>query len=218
MRSLPAILLAALTAVAIAVSAVLMASHFGMRDWPTPPMPDTATRLITPTEAVGRASERDADDVVDAEVTADTRADTPRRAARRARGGAATRPEGARRRADGPENRRSGGRSGSRRSGGRSNDGRRPANPAGTETAPATTEPQPSEAAPAPTAPPTGSGGQVQARPDQSTLPETDPPVTLEPIVPVQPDSGDAAGDSADDRPGRKRGRAPAGDLLDQLP
>src|SRR3954452_3667886 len=49
MRSLPAILLAFLTVVAIAVSAVLTASHFGMRDWPTPPMPDTATRLITPT-------------------------------------------------------------------------------------------------------------------------------------------------------------------------
>ena len=60
MRTLPVILLAALTALVIAVSAVLTASHFGMRDWPTPPMPDTATRLITPTEAAGRTSDRSA--------------------------------------------------------------------------------------------------------------------------------------------------------------
>src|SRR4051812_2720741 len=58
MRSYPAILLAALTVVVIAVSVVLTASHFGMRDWPTPPMPDTATRLITPTEAATKARER----------------------------------------------------------------------------------------------------------------------------------------------------------------
>src|SRR3954471_2075448 len=92
MRSYPAILLAALTVVVIAVSVVLTASHFGMRDWPTPPMPDTATRLITPTEAAAKARERlsKGDDPAEVTIAGDAGADTHR--AKRPAAHASTRP------------------------------------------------------------------------------------------------------------------------------
>ena len=58
MRTLPAILLAAFTALVILASAILT-TQFGTHDWPTPPTPDTASRLVTPTEGAARAT-RDA--------------------------------------------------------------------------------------------------------------------------------------------------------------
>src|SRR5215208_3574633 len=124
MRSLPAILLAALTAVVIAVSALLTVSHFGMRDWPTPPMPDTATRLITPTEAATKARERlsKGDDAAEVTIAGDAGAEA-RRSERPAAGStsrrAATRSgrSGSRRTARGRR------RSGERRSGNRGHRG-----------------------------------------------------------------------------------------------
>ena len=61
MRTRLAILLAAVVATTIAASA-LMTSQLGMRDWPTAPSPDTATRLITPSEAAGRAADATSSD------------------------------------------------------------------------------------------------------------------------------------------------------------
>src|SRR5215211_316219 len=97
MRSLPAILLALLTAVVIGVSALATMAHFGVRDWPTPPMPDTATRLITRTEATDHK-------VKDQPAVGDTGAGTSHRGqrrghqrragkARRTRGGASRRSD-----------------------------------------------------------------------------------------------------------------------------
>src|SRR5215211_1630770 len=106
MRSLPAILLALLTAVVIGVSALATMAHFGVRDWPTPPMPDTATRLITRTEATDhKVKDQPAGgDPIDVEVVVDTGAGTSHRGqrrghqrragkARRTRGGASRRSD-----------------------------------------------------------------------------------------------------------------------------
>jgi hypothetical protein len=59
MRTRATLLIAAFT-ILVVVTSALVTSHFGTHDWPTPPMPDTATRLITPTEAAGRVSDRGA--------------------------------------------------------------------------------------------------------------------------------------------------------------
>jgi hypothetical protein len=56
MRTRLAILLAAVAGLVFAASTV-MTNHLGMRDWPTAPAPDTATRVITPSEAAGRAAD-----------------------------------------------------------------------------------------------------------------------------------------------------------------
>lgn len=61
MRTRLAILLALTLALAIGASA-LLTSQVGVTEWPSAPAPDTATRLITPTEAAGRATERASDD------------------------------------------------------------------------------------------------------------------------------------------------------------
>ena len=55
MRTRLALLLIATIALGIGASA-LMKSQFGMRQWPTAPTPETATRVITPSEAAGRAA------------------------------------------------------------------------------------------------------------------------------------------------------------------
>ena len=55
MRTRLAILLIVTIALVIGAS-VLMTSHFGMRQWPTAPTPETATRVITPSETAGRAA------------------------------------------------------------------------------------------------------------------------------------------------------------------
>jgi hypothetical protein len=199
MRSLPVILLAALTAVVIAVSAFLTASHFGMRDWPTPPMPDTATRLITPTEAAGRAGDRADGDGPGAEITADAGASTDaRRVERSARGGASRGSADTRQRArrQGTTSRRS---RGERRSGTRNeqrgDEGGTTDNEAATE-APA---PQTTEAAPVPPAPTGTTGGESQARPEETSLPATRPPVRHEPIYSNESDDDDDEPDDDDD-------------------
>lgn len=56
-----AALLVTAFAILVVVASVTVTSHLGVRDWPTPPMPDTATRLITPTEVAGRGRDRVAD-------------------------------------------------------------------------------------------------------------------------------------------------------------
>ena len=61
MRTRLTILLALTVALAIGASA-LMTSQLGIHEWPTAPAPDTATRLITPSEAVGRVTDRAAGD------------------------------------------------------------------------------------------------------------------------------------------------------------
>src|SRR5215217_1415904 len=195
MRSLPAILLATLTAVVIAVSAFLTASHFGMRDWPTPPMPDTATRLITPTEAAERARERlsKGGDPVDVKIAVDAgsdahRTERPEHRAGTSRGGHRGGRSATRR------GERSGRRSGRRSSGGRRSQGNaHPASPAGDDAAPTPAEQQPApQATPAPTTPSTPS---------------------LDPVVPQLPTGG--ADDDEGDR-GRRLG--PVRQLLDALP
>jgi hypothetical protein len=179
MRSLPVIFLAVLTAAVIGVSAFLTASHFGMRDWPNPPMPDTATRLITPTEAAGRTSDRGGDDGVDLEVIVDSGAGENRRAGRRTRNARTSTRRAARR--ERSRARGSGSTSGERRSGNRRDDDRRStsdADDAAAEiTAPTTgsTTPSPEASTSAPEA--------SQARTDEPATPVTEPPITLEPIV-----------------------------------
>lgn len=53
MRVLPVIFIGTVVALGVA-TAMIVSGHFGTRDWPTPPVPDTASRLVTPTEAAGR--------------------------------------------------------------------------------------------------------------------------------------------------------------------
>jgi hypothetical protein len=219
MRSLPAILLAALTALVIAVSAFLTASHFGMRDWPTPPMPDTATRLITPTEAAGRAGDDVSDDdPIVLETNAGAGAGEAPRVERRTRRGASRSPQAARR-GNVRRGQRSGRRPGDRRaSDRRADDGRQ--TPEAADDSAAASGPEPATPEPAPAAPATGTGDQAQARPDDTASPSTQPPPTLEPIVPGVPAAGDGNGQgdspATDQRPGR--GRGAIRDLLEELP
>jgi hypothetical protein len=230
MRSLPAILLAALTALVIAASAFLTASHFGMRDWPTPPMPDTATRLITPTEAIERTRDHlsSSDVELELEVAAQAGGDS-RRGVRPARRAATRRSANRSRRGSSRRGDRGGRRSGNprsddRRSGGRRAGGRRGADDADTPAqtdggtgTPATAGP---ETTPATPAPPVSSGEQSQARPDE---PVAQPPAAPAPTpapAPVIPElltgSDDpGAADDSDGAPGPRRG--PIQNLLDQL-
>jgi hypothetical protein len=228
MRSLPAILLATLTALVIAVSVVVTVSHFGMRDWPTPPMPDTATRLITPTEAAEHVRQRmsDADDPVEVKPVgdADSAAPPPERSERlRARTSA---------RSGGTHVRRGAARRGSR-SGARRRAGSNPTPPAQTSQDDPTT-PAPADGAAAPQAPApqpvtqASSGDQAQARQDDSPAsspapspdpaPVTPPALPIDPVVPDLP--VDDGGDDEDQDHGREHGHghghAPVRNLLDQ--
>ena len=226
MRSFPAILLAALTVVAIAVSALLTASHFGMRDWPTPPMPDTATRLITPTEAVTKARERlsKGDDPAEVTIAGDAGAET-RRSERSAAQGTSHRGAKRSRRSGSRRGASSGRRSGESRSGDRANHGGgdtpAPSADAGT-TAPTQPAPQAAPAAPVTQA---GSGEQSQARPDEfATPPATEPAIpapSLPPVDPQLPTAPAPSGEdgSGDDSPGRGNGRrrGPVRNLLGHL-
>jgi hypothetical protein len=211
MRSLPAILLAALTVVVIAISAFLTASHFGMRDWPTPPMPDTATRLITPTEAAERMRERlsKGDDPVEVKIAVDAGSDA-RRTERPQHRGTGSRTGHRTRR---PATRR-GDRSG-RRSGHRSSSGPRSganANPAPPAADDATGTPADQQPAPQPAPAEPSTGEQAQARPDDSVMPTLATPTgpTLEPVVPQLPAGGEGDGS------GQRRG--PVRDLVSALP
>jgi hypothetical protein len=214
MRTRAALLLTAFAILVVAAS-VIVSSHFGTRDWPTPPLPDTATRLITPTEAAGRISDRSAgDDHGSARRIA--AAGTPRagRAERSSRGA---------QRRKAPDTRRGTARTGDR--GGRRGSAHAPAvvttPPASTEgpddsqtpavpTAPATT--------PAPAAPvvEAGSGDSTQARPQDpaSSLPAV-------PAVPVAPDPTPVpapAPSGHGDGGGHGHGRGPLHALLEVLP
>jgi hypothetical protein len=189
MRSLHAILLAALTIVVIAVSVILTASHFGMRNWPTPPMPDTATRLITPTEGAAKVRQRMSDgrDPVEVQVAADAGADV-RRDERTARPGTSRRAESGRRsptRRSTRTGRRSrtsrGDNAGPGSSGGTGTGAATPAQPAAPESTPDT------PAAPAAPVTEAGSGDQSQARPDQTPPATSTPAPPLVPLVPVAP-------------------------------
>jgi hypothetical protein len=229
MRSLPAILLAALTALVIALTALLTASHFGMRDWPTPPMPDTATRLITPTEAAGRARERvsSGDDAVEVKIAGDAGADARRTERRHRTGGTRHRADRKRRGASRRGERT--GRGSSRHEGNRHSNGRR----SGNDQAPRTDEPGTGGTPSPQPAPAPNSGEQSQARPDQTTAPSTGQGPALDPILPDLPIGGDgegaddddgghhpAAGDDGAGNPGLRPGpdrRGPVGNLLDRL-
>lgn len=113
MRSRAALLLAVLAVMVIGAS-VVVTSHFGMQDWPTPPLPDTATRLISPTEAVGRISDlRPGRDDSSGRRIVDARTGQTGPPERRGRAGQSRRGEHLRQRAS----RRGDGRA--RRSGGR---------------------------------------------------------------------------------------------------
>jgi hypothetical protein len=197
MRTLPAILLAALVALVIIASAVLT-TQFGMRDWPTPPMPDTATRLVTPTEAAGRATEK---------VTRHKQ-DTDDETGPTAYSGGGSRAPKVRQGDRRPTGERRAGRT--RRSA--SSAGERPQTPApsigteseqtdeGTDAAPA---PVPAAPAPVTDGPPVvdGPGQDAQARPQ-------DEPVEPAPVEPIAPDAGgdDDADTSGDDEPGQRHG------------
>jgi hypothetical protein len=230
MRSLPAIFLAVLTAVVTGVSAFLTASHFGPRDWPNPPMPDTASRLITPTEAAGRTSDRGGDDgeILDVKVAADSLAGEARKADRRDRGARTSTRRGSRR--SERRSRRSGNRRGERRAGNRGGDDRRPSNDAAPVTTPPANGGSDSTGTPGGVVP--SPVEQTQARSPEPVAPVTEPPVTAEPIAPNVPsgesadddDSTDESAGDRDDRPGRGRGRDRGrrggllGNLLSQLP
>ena len=214
MRTLPAILLAALVALVILTSA-LLATQYGTRDWPAPPMPDTATRLITPTEAAGRAGDRIADsgDAVDVKVTVDAGAGDSRRIRPRVRTGVSRRAERTRR--DVPRRDQRGGR----RSGGRGShtggdDPRDPATVSDDAATPVT--PEPSTPAPAESAPvaEARAGDQTQARPAD---PAPSAPAVPDVVVPELPTGGDDAHADGDrDADGHRRGRGPIRELLDQ--
>src|SRR3954451_4716529 len=154
MRSFPAILLAALTVVVITVSVVLTASHFGMRDWPTPPMPDTAKRLITPTEAAAKRERLSkGDDPAEVTIAGDAGADSHR----------VTRPtaQGSTRRAGTRSHRaasRRGDRSGERRSGNRHSGGDQTTAQPGDDTAATPAPSQPATPPAGPSAPVTEAG------------------------------------------------------------
>jgi hypothetical protein len=223
MRSFPAILLAALTVVVIGASALLTASHFGMRDWPTPPMPDTATRLITPTEAATKARERLSKGDDPAEVTIAGDAGAQARRSERPATGATSRRAATRTR----RGARNGRHSGERRSG-HHGDGRHQTPPAQSGDDAGTAPPStPAATQPAPAAPVTqaAAGEQTQARPDDTaTPPATEPAIpapSLPPIVPPLPTTPAPSGDdgSGDDSPGRGHGRrrGPIRNLLDHL-
>lgn len=189
MRTLPAILLAALTALVILASAVLT-TQFGMRDWPTPPLPDTATRLVTPAEAAGRAtsklSEGDASGGAAGPRIAATTAPAAERP--RVRRSVAPGPAPARaRRGSSPERRPAGPRAPTAP---RPDEGAPPQTDQGTAPAPA-----PAPAAPAPVgdgdAPVIGdgSGDDSQARPHDDAAPDGSAP-------PVPAEDDDTPGDS----------------------
>ena len=219
MRTRAALLIAAFAILVVAASAVVT-SHFGMRDWPTPPLPDTATRLITPTEAAGRAGDRATSD-------GDGGSDTPTVIVRTTR----TAPAGRRARGDrrrSTESRRAATRGsdrGTRRSGGRGSDGDKnsPVAPVPDDaTVEGTPEAgiAPAPAAPAPGAPITESGpdGQSQARPNEPVAPL--PAVPAVPAVPQPapgPVTGGESGTGGRNGNGRGSRRGPVRDLLDAL-
>jgi len=208
MRTLPAILLAALTAVAIAVSAFVTASHFGMRDWPTPPMPDTATRLITPTEAAAKARERlsKGDDASEVTIAGDAGATTHR--AERPAAQRSTHRAGTRSHRAAPQRRSSTGRpSGERRSGNRNHGGDDASTPAGDDAAtPAPSQPAAPPAGPSAPVAEASSGDQAQARPGDSATQPVVPAPSLPPVVPQLPTA-----------PTPSSGHGPIRDLLGHL-
>jgi hypothetical protein len=195
MRTRLAILLAAVVAFTLVASA-LMTSQLGMRDWPTAPTPDTATRLITPSEAAGRTADASSSDSGD-----DTAAESAQRVdADRADG----RP-GAKRRATTPV---------------RTHDReRRPATDRtdtdeAPEAEPAVTEPD-APSAPAatpatgPAVPAPSDDGQHTRDDEQSTAPGVPSAPTLVPNPPSIQNS--------DEPPTDDRRRGPLRDLLDPL-
>ena len=227
MRTLPGILLSVITAAAIAISAVLVASHFGMRDWPTPPMPDTATRLITPTEAAGKVREQittSGDDPIDVPIASDRGSSADRRPA----GVANDRAGRARRDASRTGKRRSGRQASGRRSGGKDRPPRGgDATGTGTEDTDDTQAEDDAQATPSPEAPAealpvTPAGADQQARADDSTTAEpvapAVPDLSVVPAVPApgedEDDAGKGHGHKGDRHEGDRAGRL-ADDLLD---
>jgi hypothetical protein len=198
-----------------------------MRDWPTPPLPDTATRLITPTEAVGRLSDRatgDDDGSANQAVGVGTPRTAPVVGANR----------GAQRRSAAAV------RHGKARSGGHNGTGGR--TPATTPTpapatgggnagsAPAATAPAtPAAPSPAPIAPviEAGSAAPTQARPQDGTPQVSVPQVPASPVqVPSVPalsqspvtGTDDGSSDGNGRRSGHGHRRGPVATLLDALP
>jgi hypothetical protein len=224
MRTRAALLLAAF-AILVLVTSAIVTSHFGMRDWPTPPLPDTATRLISPTEAVGRLSDRaTGDDDGSARPTADAgtapagrfehRAGVPQRRSRATadRGGSSRRGHSGTRRGT-----RHGAGGGTPTGGSTPAPGPSSGDAAGT---PATTTPaEPTTTAPAPTAPlvEAGAGDPTQARPQGPDPQVPVPPVPSVPSVPggTGDGSGDGHGGGASSGHGHRHG--PIHTLLDAL-
>lgn len=91
MRTRLAILLALTVALAIGASA-LLTSQVGVMEWPSAPAPDTATRLITPSEAAGRVTERASDGDRDEPAQRARRGDADNAAQDTAKGTAPTTP------------------------------------------------------------------------------------------------------------------------------
>jgi len=209
MRTLPALLLAAFVTLVIVASATL-ATQFGGADWPTPPTPDTATRLITPTEAAGRAT----DDVTSYErgrkstgpiADRTTRRESRSRSERRGGRGTAARPRGNVRREGGSAPRQRTPREDNRSSSPEADEPTQTEE--STETAPAPQAP----AAPVDPIPPVAGvepdGNDSQARPQ-------DPPAV--PSAPAPPAGDEDSGDDGEgDEPSRHRG--PIRHLLDHL-
>jgi hypothetical protein len=209
MRIRAALLLTAFAILVVAAS-VIVSSHFGMRDWPTPPLPDTATRLITPTEAAGRISDRSAGDD-DGSARRIAAAGTPRagRVERRGRGARRRKAADARRGTVRTGDR--GGRRGSAHT--PAVETTPPASTEGTDESQAPVEPTTPPTTPAPAAPvvEAGSGDGTQARPQDHAPPLPAVPVAPDPTpAPVPTPSGD--GD------GHGHGRGPLHALLDVLP
>jgi hypothetical protein len=197
MRTRLAILLALTLALAIGASA-LLTSQVGMTEWPAAPAPDTATRLITPTEAAGRATDRASDGDRDEPAQRAQRDDADRAAGDTGTAASPTTPVATERR-----------RASTRRA-------EEPAEDAAATPAEPVDEPSEPEA---PAVPATVTPAPVD---DQHTRQDEIVPATPEAAAP-QPDltGGDAttgapATSSPDDDDGRRR--HPLRDLLDPLP
>ena len=205
MRTRLAILLALVVALAIGASA-LLTSQIGVTEWPAAPAPDTASRLITPSEAAGRVADSKTDEA-DRPAERAERRDADRAANGSDAGQNGTTPVSNERRST----RRSGDRDSERRNGGNDAVADTPASdPA---DAPAPQQPSTPAAEPITTAPANAPEGQhsrddeVPATPDVVTLP---PSLTPPAPTPTVPDD--------DERPnhgGRRRG--PLRNLLGAL-
>lgn len=210
MRTRAALLIAAFAILVVGASAIVT-SHLGGQDWPTPPMPDTATRLITPTEA--------ASSLTDESPAGDDGSSVQRTAHRggRRHGTLERRPRGERPgRAHGTAQ-RSGRRSGAHRAGpnrGRGTGAPAPA-PQPTPSPPADPdvpdESTPVQVDPAPAAPVAGAGADdsSQARPDAGVP----VPAPGDEVIVIVPD----AGSDAAPRTGKHGGSTGQGAVEDRV-